>query len=159
MARFVLYFSKGERQALTLLLSLITMAWIAIIGDGLPSVSQIQTPPLGNTKIKQDSSRMRSNKTALTFDSKRKSNPIRTKLKSLPKGNLNAPEGNQNPISPLIPKTEKWPVNSGIISCSKRGAVSVSNRPPMDLTIPEPFTFFVHILHHILLLIFLFSQK
>ena len=29
--RDLLYFSKGERQALTLLLSLIAMAWIAII--------------------------------------------------------------------------------------------------------------------------------
>ena len=60
--RDLLYFSKGERQALTLLLSLIAMAWIAIIGTDFYR-SQFQTVPLVNTGIKQDSSRIYSNKT------------------------------------------------------------------------------------------------
>ena len=55
--RDLLYFSKGERQALTLLLSLIAMAWIAIIGTDFYR-SQFQTVPLVNTGIKQDSSRI-----------------------------------------------------------------------------------------------------
>ena len=98
----LLYFSKGERQALTLLLSLIAMAWIAIIGTDFYR-SQFQTVPLVNTGIKQDSSQIYSNK-HLQIPFGKKKNPIRTKLKSLPKGNPNASEGNQSPIFPLIPK-------------------------------------------------------
>ena len=60
----LLYFSKGERQALTLLLSLIAMAWIAIIGTDFYR-SQFQTVPLVNTGIKQDSSQIYSNKTLI----------------------------------------------------------------------------------------------
>ena len=69
--RDLLYFSKGERQALTLLLSLIAMAWIAIIGTDFYR-SQFQTVPLANTGIKQDSSRIYSNKTPSNFIRKEK---------------------------------------------------------------------------------------
>ena len=83
--RDLLYFSKGERQALTLLLSLIAMAWIAIIGTDFYR-SQFQTVPLVNTGIKQDSSRIYSNKTP--------SNSIRKESK---------------PHFPSYPQAEKWP--------------------------------------------------
>ena len=100
--RDLLYFSKGERQALTLLLSLIAMAWIAIIGTDFYR-SQFQTVPLANTGIKQDSSRIYSNKTPSNFIRKEKeSHSNETKIP--PNGNPNASEGNQSPISPLIPK-------------------------------------------------------
>lgn len=53
--RDLLYFSKGERQALTLLLSLIAMAWIAII---LTDFSRTKVLPddLVTDNMKQDTS-------------------------------------------------------------------------------------------------------
>ena len=91
----LLYFSKGERQALTLLLSLIAMAWIAIIGTDFYR-SQFQTVPLVNTGIKQDSSQIYSNKTP--------SNSIRKEKESHSNETEIPSEGNQSPIFPLIPK-------------------------------------------------------
>ena len=105
--RDLLYFSKGERQALTLLLSLITMAWIAIIGTDFYR-SQIQTPPLANTKIKQDSSRMRSNKTA--SNSIRKENESHSNETKIPsEGKSKRTRRESKPDFPSYPKTEKWP--------------------------------------------------
>ncbi len=89
--RDLLYFSKGERQALTLLLSLIAMAWIAIIGTDFYR-SQFQTVPLANTGIKQDSSRIYSNETKIP--SEWKSKRIRRESK---------------PHFPSYPQAEKWP--------------------------------------------------
>lgn len=105
--RDLLYFSKGERQALTLLLSLIAIAWIAIILTDFYH-SRHQTAPLADTGIKQDSSLIHSNKTP--------SNPIRkekeshsneTKIPSEWKSKRIRRESKRN--SPSYPKTEKWP--------------------------------------------------
>lgn len=100
--RDLLYFSKGERQALTLLLSLIAMAWIAIIGTDFYR-SQFQTVPLANTGIKQDSSRIYSNKTPSNFIRKEKeSHSNETKIPSEWKSKRIRRES--KPHSPLIPK-------------------------------------------------------
>ncbi len=105
--RDLLYFSKGERQALTLLLSLITMAWIAIIGTDFYR-SQIQTVPLANTGIKQDSTRIYPNKT--TSNSIRKENESHSKETKIPsewKSKRIRRESKSD--SPPYPKVEKWP--------------------------------------------------
>lgn len=105
--RDLLYFSKGERQALTLLLSLIAMAWIAIIGTDFYR-TQIQTAPLANTGIKKDSSRIHSNKTASDSIRKEKeSHSNETKIPSEWKSKRIRKES--KPHSPSYPKVEKWP--------------------------------------------------
>ena len=105
--RDLLYFSKGERQALTLLLSLIAMAWIAIILTDLYHSRQ-QTTPLANSGIKPDSLRVHSDQTATNSIRKEKaphSNevPIPTERRS----KRIRRESKPNP--PSYPKTEKWP--------------------------------------------------
>lgn len=105
--RDLLYFSKGERQALTLLLSLIAMAWIAIIGTDF-YCSQIQTVPLANTGIKQDSSRIHSNKTASnSIRKENESHSNETKIPSEWKSKRIRRES--KPDFPSYPKIEKWP--------------------------------------------------
>lgn len=105
--RDLLYFSKGERQALTLLLSLIAMAWIAIIGTDFYR-SQFQTVPLANTGIKQDSSRIYSNKTPSNFIRKEKeSHSNETKIPSEWKSKRIRRES--KPHFPSYPQAEKWP--------------------------------------------------
>ena len=105
--RDLLYFSKGERQALTLLLSLIAMAWIAIIGTDFYR-SQFQTVPLVNTGIKQDSSRIYSNKTPSNSIRKEKeSHSNETKIPSEWKSKRIRKES--KPHFPSYPQAEKWP--------------------------------------------------
>lgn len=105
--RDLLYFSKGERQALTLLLSLIAMAWIAIIGTDFYR-SQFQTVPLANTGIKQDSSRIYSNKTPSNSIRKEKeSHSNETKIPSEWKSKRIRRES--KPHFPSYPQAEKWP--------------------------------------------------
>ncbi|WP_455623546.1 ComEA family DNA-binding protein [Parabacteroides sp.] len=53
--RDLLYFSKGERQALTLLLSLIAMAWIAIILTDFSRTKVLPDKPVTDN-MKQDTS-------------------------------------------------------------------------------------------------------
>lgn len=103
----LLYFSKGERQALTLLLSLIAMAWIAIIGTDFYR-SQFQTVPLVNTGIKQDSSQIYSNKTPSNSIRKEKeSHSNETKIPS--EGKSKRIRRESKPHFPSYPKAEKWP--------------------------------------------------
>ena len=106
----LLYFSKGERQALTLLLSLIAMAWIAIIGTDFYR-SQFQTVPLVNTGIKQDSSQIYSNKTPSNSIRKEKeSHSNETKIPSEGKSKRIRRESNLH--LPSYPKVEKWPLGT-----------------------------------------------
>ena len=105
--RDLLYFSKGERQALTLLLSLIAMAWIAIIGTDFYR-SQFQTVPLVNTGIKQDSPRIYSNKTPSNSIRKEKeSHSNETKIPSEWKSKRIRKES--KPHFPSYPQAENWP--------------------------------------------------
>ena len=86
--RDLLYFSKGERQALTLLLSLIAMAWIAII---LTDFSRTKVLPddLVTDNMKQD-----------------------TSLPITPNGNPPNPTRKENLHLPSYPKVEKWPLGT-----------------------------------------------
>lgn len=105
--RDLLYFSKGERQALTLLLSLIAMAWIAIIGTDFYRF-QSQTVPLANTGIKPDSSRVHPDKTASNSIRKEHGSPSKeTQIPS--ERNSKRIRRESKPHSSAYPKSEKWP--------------------------------------------------
>ncbi|MDD2953076.1 MAG: helix-hairpin-helix domain-containing protein [Parabacteroides sp.] len=108
--RDLLYFSKGERQALTLLLSLIAMAWIAIILTDFHR-SQPLADPLVDTGIKQDSSRIHSNKTSPNSIRKEKEfHPKETKLSSGGKSKRIRRES--KPPFTSYPRSEKFPVGT-----------------------------------------------
>lgn len=105
--RDLLYFSKGERQALTLLLSLIAMAWIAIIGTDFHR-SQLQTIPLANSGIQTDSLPIHSDKTASNSIRKEKEfHSNETKIPS--EGKSKRIRRELKPHLPAYSKTEKWP--------------------------------------------------
>lgn len=105
--RDLLYFSKGERQALTLLLSLIAMAWIAIIFTDFYR-SQPQTAPLVNTGIKQDSPGIHSVKTP--SDSIRKEKEFHSNETKIPsEWKPKRIRRESKPDFPSYPKAEKWP--------------------------------------------------
>ena len=102
--RDLLYFSKGERQALTLLLSLIAMAWIAII---LTDFSRTKVLPddLVTDNMKQDTS------LPITPNGN-PPNPTRKENKVPSERNPKRIRRESNLHLPSYPKVEKWPLGT-----------------------------------------------
>lgn len=111
--RDLLYFSKGERQALTLLLSLIAAAWVAIIyTDHSRSRTDPASPTAETTRytsqIIRGPARIHADETP--------QNPSRKEKKSLPEKypipserNPKSVRKESRPHSTPYPKTEKYP--------------------------------------------------
>ncbi|WP_165157590.1 helix-hairpin-helix domain-containing protein [Parabacteroides sp. ZJ-118] len=110
--RDLLYFSKGERRALTLLLSMIAMAWIAIIGTDryrFPARSASSA----NAGIRPDSSRTDSSRTLpnqTAFRPTREGGESRPGVAPIPSGRRSRPlRSASKPDFPAYPQAEKWP--------------------------------------------------
>ena len=106
--RDLLYFSKGERQALTLLLSLIAMAWIAII---LTDFSRTKVLPddLVTDNMKQDTS-LPITPNGNPPNPTRKENKFHSKENKVPsERNPKRIRRESKPHFPSYPKAEKWP--------------------------------------------------
>ena len=104
----LLYFSKGERQALTLLLSLIAMAWIAII---LTDFSRTKVLPddLVTDNMKQDTS-LPITPNGNPPNPTRKENKFHSKENKVPsERNPKRIRRESKPHFPSYPKAEKWP--------------------------------------------------
>lgn len=107
--RDLLYFSKGERRALTLLLSLISISWIILLltenkPDYLPDKNNKVTEPIQTTQhavTKQPDRIKRQTPTSGT-----KNNSFRKKKEFHPKEIKNTSERR------AFPKTEKYPVGT-----------------------------------------------
>lgn len=111
--RDLLYFSKGERQALTLLLSLIAAAWAAIIYTDYSRSTTSPAPPTAGI-IRDTSQIIRG--TARIHTDETPQNPSRKEKKSLPK-ETRIPSGwnpkrirtESRPHFTSYPKVEKYP--------------------------------------------------
>ncbi|WP_297903983.1 helix-hairpin-helix domain-containing protein [uncultured Parabacteroides sp.] len=105
--RDLFYFSKGERQALILFLSLIAMAWIMVIfTDTYRSRPQAISPAITGTE--QDLPGIHSDKTSPDPIRKEdESFPNKTPIPSVRKSRRIRKES--KPGLPIYPKTEKWP--------------------------------------------------
>ena len=109
--RDLLYFSKGERQALTLLLSLIAMAWIAII---LTDFSRTKVLPddLVTDNMKQDTS-LPITPNGNPPNPTRKENKFHSKENKVPsERNPKRIRRESNLHLPSYPKVEKWPLGT-----------------------------------------------
>lgn len=108
--RDLLYFSKGERQALTLLLSLIAMAWIAII---LTDFSRTKVLPddLVTDNMKQDTSFQLPRTEIPESHPERKQIPLERKQSSLRTKSQTHPKGIKPPFT-LISKGRKMAVRN-----------------------------------------------
>ena len=109
--RDLLYFSKGERQALTLLLSLIATAWIAII---LTDFSRTKVLPedLVTDNMQQDTS-LPITPNGNPPNPPRKENKFHTKENKVPsERNPKRIRRESNLHLPSYPKVEKWPLGT-----------------------------------------------
>lgn len=105
--RDLLYFSKGERRALTLLLCLISISWIILLlTDNKPEqISKENNRVIESVKTSQTIASNKPEKVK-TPASERKNNSFREKKKFHPKETPNIP-GRKT-----FPKTEKYPIGT-----------------------------------------------
>lgn len=109
--RDLLYFSKGERQALTLLLSLIAMAWIAIILTDF-SRTKVLLDDLVTDNMKQDTS-LPITPNGNPPNPTRKENKFHSKENKVPsERNPKRIRRESNLHLPSYPKVEKWPLGT-----------------------------------------------
>lgn len=131
--RDLLYFSKGERRALTLLLCLISISWIILLlTDNKPEQipkknNQIIEPVKTVQNITLNEPKPEKGK---TLPSERKKNSSREKKEFYPRGTPNIP-GRK-----IFPKTEKYPIGT-IVELNTADTTSLKKIPGIGSTFAQ----------------------